>query len=180
MKKNITNFLKQLIKGFFPVVRFREGSCNGGWLRHTEQVTHNKMTVVLGCQQNINQSQDIKNGALQIPGFQYLRWLLPYHLENSEIYFLLTALMMGQPAKLLPTESRFDLDNVWAFLWGNSTSSQSINSVVTKINLCPEAVISLLEMTKAVVHTSETSLPEELLNHPISIVQVSYRYVLNA
>lgn len=130
------------------------------------------MTVVLGCHQNLGQCTDIKSEALQIPGFQYLSWLLPHHLEVSELYFLLTALMMGQPAKLLPTETKFDLDSVWSFLWGNSVTNQPINSVAPRINLSPEAVMSLLEMTRALVHSSEESLPEELSNHPISIVQV--------
>lgn len=159
---------------FCQISRFRDGTSNGGWLRHTEQVTHNRMTVFLGCQQNITQCTDIKSDALQIPGFQYLSWLLPHHLDVPELYFLLTALMMGQPAKLLPTEIKFDLDSVWAFLWGNSINNQPIISVSPRINLSPEAVISLLEMTREVVHSNENSLPTELSNHPISIVQVRF------
>lgn len=130
------------------------------------------MTVVLGGQQNFTHCADIKSEALQIPGFQYLSWLLPHHLEVSELYFLLTALMMGQPAKMLPRETKFDLDSVWAFLWGNSINNQPINSVAPRINLSPEAVISLLEMTRALVHSNENCLPENLSNHPISIIQV--------
>lgn len=130
------------------------------------------MTVVLGGQQNFAHCADIKSEALQIPGFQYLSWLLPHHLDVSELYFLLTALMMGQPAKMLPRETKFDLDSVWAFLWGNSINNQPINSVAPRINLSPEAVISLLEMTRALVHSNENCLPENLSKHPISIIQV--------
>ncbi|CAG9859319.1 unnamed protein product [Phyllotreta striolata] len=159
--------------------RFREGSSNGGWLRHTEQVSHNKMAVVLGYQQNNVHGGDIKAEALQIPGFKFLGWLLPYHLEISEIYFLLTALMMGQPAKLLPADMKFDLDSVWAFLWGGSINNQSINSVMPKINLCSEAVVVLLAMTKAIVHSDKAALPQWLQNHPISIVQVLFQLYHN-
>ncbi|CAH1111054.1 unnamed protein product [Psylliodes chrysocephalus] len=159
--------------------RFREGCSNGGWLRYTDQVSHNKMVVVLGYQLNSLHCNDIKSEALQIPGFKFLGWLLPYHLEISEIYFLLTALMMGQPAKLLPGEMKFDLDSVWAFLWGGSINNQTINSVMPRINLCSEAVVVLLGMTKAMVHAEEDSLPVWLQNHPISIVQVLFQLYHN-
>lgn len=153
--------------------RFRDGTSNGGWLRYVEQVNHNTMAVVLGCPLNNVQCSDVKSEALHIPGFQYLRWQLPHHLEIPEVYFLLTALMMGQPARLLPAETKFDLDTVWAFLWGGSINNQPINSVVPRINLCSEAVVVLLAMTRTMVHSEEAELPEWLQNHAISIVQVS-------
>ncbi|XP_074041175.1 WD repeat and FYVE domain containing 3 bchs isoform X2 [Leptinotarsa decemlineata] len=161
------------------MIRFREGSSNGGWLRHTEQVSHNKMAVVLGCTLNSNQFNDTKLDTLHVLGFQYLNWMLPHHLEISEIYFLLTALMMGQPAKVLPADTKFDLDSVWAFLWGGSINNQTINSVMPRINLCPEAVVVLLGMTRAIVHADEGSLPEWLQSHPISIVQVLFQLYHN-
>lgn len=130
------------------------------------------MAVVLGCPMNSTHGNDSKSEALHIPGFQYLGWLLPSHLEISELYFLLTALMMGQPAKLLPADTKFDLDTVWAFLWGSSLNNQPINSVAPKINLCSEAVVVLLGMVRAMLHNEQGSLPEWLQNHTISIVQV--------
>lgn len=44
--------------------------------------------------------------ALNVPGFQLLEWLLPKHIDVPEVYFLLLALMMGQPVKLLPADSK--------------------------------------------------------------------------
>ncbi|XP_018577977.1 WD repeat and FYVE domain-containing protein 3 [Anoplophora glabripennis] len=161
------------------LLRFREGSSNGGWLRYTEQVAHNKMAVVLGYQLNSIQCNDIKAEALHIPGFQYLNWLLPHHLEIPEIYFLLTALMMGQPAKLLPSEIKFDLDTVWAFLWGSSINNQPINSVIPRINLCPEAVVVLLVMARAMLHSDHNALPAWLQNHTVSIIQVLFQLYHN-
>ncbi|CAH0558995.1 unnamed protein product [Brassicogethes aeneus] len=161
------------------MLRFREGSINGGWLRYTEQVTHNKMAVVLGCQMNSTHGNDMKSEALNISGFQYLGWLLPSHLEIPEIYYLLTAMMMGQPAKLLPAETKFDLDTLWAFLWGSSINNQPINSVSPKINLCPEAVVVLLGMARAMLHSEQNTLPNWLHNHTISIVQVLFQLYHN-
>lgn len=153
--------------------RFREGTSNGGWLRYAEQVTQNKMVVVLGCPPHSPLAGgDHKSDALHIPGFQYLAWLLPSHLDIPEIYFLLTALMMGQPAKLLPAETKFDLDTVWAFLWGSSLNNQPINSVVPRITLSSDAVVVLLGMMRALLHSDLESMPDWLKDHTTSIVQV--------
>lgn len=132
------------------------------------------MGVVLGYQVSNTQGFENKTEILHIPGFQYLGWLLPSHLEIPELYFLLTALMMGQPIKLLPAETKFDLDSVWAFLWGSSVNNQPVNSVVPRVNLCPEAVVVLLAMARAMLHCDQTYLPNWLKNHPISIIQVSH------
>lgn len=136
------------------------------------------MAVVLGCPVNNSTGSDLKSEGLNIPGFQHLGWLLPSHLEVSEIYFLLTALMMGQPVKLLPGEIKFDLDTVWAFLWGASVNNQPVSSVTPRINFCSEAVVVLLSMARAMIHCDQNLLPDWLKNHAISIIQVILFYCL--
>lgn len=155
---------------------FRDGSSNGGWLHQTEQVTHNKnkVALVLGSSLNSTHGSDIKAEALHVPGFQYLNWLLPYHVEVSETYFLLTALMMGQPVRVLPSDSEFDLDAVWAYLWGLSVSNQPISSIAPKVNICSEAAVVLLIMGRTLLHSDQNLLPEWLKNHPKSIIQVRF------
>lgn len=50
---------------------------------------------------------EIKPSGLHVPGFQHLGWLLPQHIDLvPELYFLFISLMMGQPVKLLPTDSK--------------------------------------------------------------------------
>lgn len=50
---------------------------------------------------------ETKATGLHVPGFQHLGWLLPQHVDLvSELYFLFIALMMGQPIKLLPADSK--------------------------------------------------------------------------
>lgn len=137
------------------------------------------MAVILGYQTNSSHVNDAKAEALHIPGFQYLGWLLPTHLEVPEIYFLLTALIMGVPVKLLPGDTKFDLDTVWNFLWGSSMNSQPANSVSPKINLAPEGVVVLLTMARTMLHSSDDSLPDWLQNHPIAIVQVGGSFFRN-
>lgn len=137
------------------------------------------MAVVLGCPPHspLAGGGEYKSDVLHIPGFQYLSWLLPTHLDIPEVYFLLTALMMGQPAKLLPAESKFDLDTVWGFLWGSSLNNQPINSVVPRITLCAEAVVVLLAMMRALIHSDPATLPDWLQDHTTSIVQVSFEFL---
>ncbi|XP_017775866.1 PREDICTED: WD repeat and FYVE domain-containing protein 3 isoform X2 [Nicrophorus vespilloides] len=161
--------------------RFREGNSNGGWLRHTELVTHSKMSMMLGYQIKTSSfsSPDAKAETLHVPGFQYLGWLLPSQVEISEIYYLLTALVMGQPAKHLPSESKFDLDTVWSFLWGTSVNNQPVSSIAPRVNLCPEAIVALLGMARTMVHSDQNVLPFPLKNHSISIIQVLFQLYHN-
>jgi hypothetical protein len=80
----------------------------------------------------------VKSEALHVPGFQRLNWLLPQHIDVPEVYFLLMALMMGQPVKLLPADSsKLDLDSVWNFMFG-VPASQCVTSVAGRVSLCPE------------------------------------------
>lgn len=54
----------------------------------------------------------MKTTELHVPGFQHLGWLLPQHVDLvPELYFLFIALMMGQPIKLLPADSKVTMRN---------------------------------------------------------------------
>lgn len=168
------------------ISRFRDAILNGGYLRHTELISQNKNSVVLAANQvNTPASPsavpgvilppqiagEVKVAALNINGFQYLEWLLPHHLDVPELYFLLTALIMGQPVKLLATDhTKLDLDRVWAFLWGAPVSHTPV--VGPKVVLCPEAVCALLAMVRTIVHTDNNI--EWLRNHPVTIIQVIF------
>ncbi|KAG8229679.1 hypothetical protein J437_LFUL010268 [Ladona fulva] len=117
--------------------------------------------------------REVKMEAFQIPGFQTLGWLLPQHIDIPEVYFLLMALMMGQPVKLLPADSKLDLDTVWNFMFG-VPASQSVTSIAGRVTLCPEAVIVILGMVRTMLNQegkSPDSLPEWLRDYPVTIIQ---------
>lgn len=168
--------------------RFREGTQNGGYLKFTEQVsqkgglvftsqispqptaTASMVQVQPGAQLPAQIASEVKTAVLRIPGFQYLEWLLPHHLEIPEMYFLLTALIMGQPVKFLGTDhTKLDLDRVWSFLWGAPVSQ----SPAPKVNLCPEGVCVLLTMVRHIVHEPECPF-DWLISHPVTIIQVLF------
>lgn len=168
--------------------RFREGMQNGGYLKFTEQVSQNDglvfapqispqptttssiVQVQPGAQLPTQIASEVKTAVLRIPGFQYLEWILPHHLEVPEIYFLLTALIMGQPVKVLGTDhTKLDLDRVWSFLWGSSVSQ----SPSPKVNFCAEAVCVLLHIVRHIVHEIDYQL-DWLISHPVTIIQVLF------
>ncbi|XP_043271793.1 WD repeat and FYVE domain-containing protein 3 isoform X2 [Venturia canescens] len=150
--------------------KFKEGTSNGGWLRHTD---HNKMAMALGCHQQIP-GGDLKTPEFHVPGFQHLGWLLPQHVDLvPELYFLFIALMMGQPIKLLPADSKLDLDNVWNFMFG-VPANHLPSSFAGKINLCPDAVVTLLAMVRTMLNThanNPDALADWLNNYPVTIIQ---------
>lgn len=172
--------------------RFKDGVQNGGYLRYTELVSQNQNMNVLTPQLSpapVNQTGivpqqgitlpqqiagEVKTAVLHIPGFQYLEWLLPHHLNIPELYFLLTALIMGQPVKMLATDhpTKLDLDKVWAFLWGAPVSQAPVGSVAPKVNFCAEAVCVLMTMVRKIVNSENNA--EWIKNHPETIIQVLF------
>lgn len=169
--------------------RFREGVQNGGYLKFTELVSQSGLVfapqispqpqssgsivqVQPGCQLPTQIASEVKTAVLRLPGFQFLEWILPHHLEVPELYFLLTALIMGQPVKVLGTDhTKLDLDRVWAFLWGSSVSQSPSPKV--KIYLCPEGVCVLLSMIRHIVHNCDYQL-DWLISHPVTIIHVLF------
>lgn len=180
------------------LVRFRDATHNGGYLRFTEMVSQRKMlglgaqqlnqrpsngtgTVIVATPQNTIQhlptqiAGEVRTAALNIPGFQLLEWLMQHHLDVPELYFLVTALIMGQPVKVLATEhTKFDLDRVWSFLWGAPVSA---NTQLPKLNVCPEGVCVLLAMVRAIVHGGECA--SWLHSHPETIIQLLFSLYQN-
>nr|XP_018916724.1 PREDICTED: WD repeat and FYVE domain-containing protein 3 [Bemisia tabaci] len=155
--------------------KFREGSSNGHWLTNAELVAQNKMGVVLGYHLGTTapKSRDYRADALNVPGFQHLAWLLPLHIDVPEVYFLLMALMMGQPVKLLPADPKLDLDNVWSFIYGVPVK-QSVSTISGQVTLCLEAVVVLLGMVRTMLNQENSnpeSLPLWLKDYPVTIIQ---------
>lgn len=123
------------------------------------------MALMLGCNTNIH-GIDMKSEALHIPGFQYLNWLLPAHMDIPDIYFLIMAIIMGQPLHSLPTDKKFSYDTINTYL-PNATQNKQMSNVP-----CSEAVVTLLVLARELLHAERNAVPDVLANHTVSIIQV--------
>uniref|UniRef100_T1IS53 WD repeat and FYVE domain-containing protein 3 n=1 Tax=Strigamia maritima TaxID=126957 RepID=T1IS53_STRMM len=163
--------LLQVLSNPFLLQRFREGSSNGGWLRDTEPVVENRMGVVLGFNVGMTSSRsscprEIREDAYHIPGFQMLHWLMPQHIFLTEAYFCILSIITGQVPANRPVDGlKLNLDSIWTYMFGVSVS-ESIKIVSNKLDICSDAVVTVLAMIRA------------LLNHPNTIskkIDLSYR-----
>ncbi|XP_053688917.1 WD repeat and FYVE domain-containing protein 3 isoform X2 [Sabethes cyaneus] len=173
------------------ITRLRGGTMNSGYMRNTEVIGQSKDIIKLSSSQATalpsntknsedpilslitKQNEENKTCYTHCSGFSYLEWLLLHHINIPEIYFLLTALMMGQPVKVLGTEHvTLDLDKIWTFLWGTPVSSALSSSILPKMTLCPEAVCIMLSIIRKIVHTPDNA--EWLNSHPITLIQVLF------
>jgi len=144
--------------------KFREGSCNGGWLMKSELVLQNKMGAALGqtlsCSTKVKQMR-IRQDIFSIPGFQLFNWLMPRHMAIPEVYFLLLAMVLGQPVKRLPDTARLDLDSVWNYVFGTSSAEVIGQDLASRVTLCGEAMVTVLCMVRHMLNF-ETKNPEKL------------------
>jgi hypothetical protein len=146
------------------LAKFREGSCNGGWLMKSELVLQNKMGAALG--QALSSSTKVKQMRIRqdvfnIPGFQLFNWLMPRHMAIPEVYFLLLAMVLGQPVKRLPDTARLDLDSVWNYVFGASSGEVLGQDLASRVTLCGEAMVTVLCMVRTMLNY-ETKNPDLL------------------
>ncbi|CAH0714498.1 unnamed protein product, partial [Brenthis ino] len=154
--------------------RFREGTHNGGWLRHTELVSQQAGVVLTAA---VHSHAHLHAQLLYTPGFTPLAWLLLSHLQIPELYYLLFGLALGQPMHQLGSERAISVERVWAAAWGSAAPArQSPAAVQARITLCAEAVVILLAAARALVHADAACLPDWLADHPVAIVQVLFSF----
>ncbi|XP_068632967.1 WD repeat and FYVE domain-containing protein 3 isoform X2 [Battus philenor] len=153
--------------------RFREGTGNGGWLRHTEMIAATQQAgVVLAAA--VHSHSHLHTGLLHTSGFTLLTWLILYHVEIPELYYLVFGLMLGQPMRSVCSERVVSVERVWAAAWGAAAPArQSPAALAARISLCAEPVVTLLAVARKLVH-SDPPPPEWLADHPVAIVQVLF------
>ncbi|KAG7173359.1 WD repeat and FYVE domain-containing protein 3-like [Homarus americanus] len=165
--------------------KFRDASQNGGWMIDAHQVTNNKFGQVLGYSVGsvVRSLSEIREEAWHIPGFQVLTWLVPRHIHIPQVYYLLLALLLGQPVKNVQNNTKLDLDSIWTFVFG-VPASQCATTISGRVSLCPEAAIAILAMVRAMLNQEEKGefinassskstkeLPEWLQSYPVTLIQ---------
>ncbi|KAK7077189.1 WD repeat and FYVE domain-containing protein 3 [Halocaridina rubra] len=154
--------------------KFRDASHNGGWMTDAQQVTTNKYGQVLGYSVGsaARSLSEIREDAWHMPGFQLLTWLVPRHIHIPQVYYLLLALLLGQPVKNVQNNTKLDLDSIWTFVFG-VPASQCATTISGRVSLCPEAAIGILAMVRALLNQEEKGkeLPDWLQSYPITLIQ---------
>uniref|UniRef100_A0A914ZRD5 WD repeat and FYVE domain-containing protein 3 n=1 Tax=Parascaris univalens TaxID=6257 RepID=A0A914ZRD5_PARUN len=138
--------------------KFREGSANGGWLTDADSVVRNRAAVLLGFSVaahggTVGAHIDINPELSECSGFTALEHLLCSHAEKPQCYLAMLAILVGQPVASMTLIDDFSLDLIWSHVFGLSLSS-SVSEAISRAQLCPEAIIPLLSMVRAAVHTS--------------------------
>ncbi|XP_045600783.1 WD repeat and FYVE domain-containing protein 3 isoform X4 [Procambarus clarkii] len=165
--------------------KFRDASQNGGWMTDAQQVTNTKFGQVLGYSVGtvVRSLSEIREEAWHVPGFQVLTWLVPRHIHIPQVYYLLLALLLGQPVKNVQNNTKLDLDSIWTFVFG-VPASQCATTISGRVSLCPEAAIAILAMVRAMLNQEEKGeyittssskstkeLPEWLQSYPVTLIQ---------
>ncbi|KHN76238.1 WD repeat and FYVE domain-containing protein 3 [Toxocara canis] len=138
--------------------KFREGSANGGWLTDADSVVRNRAAVLLGFSVaahggTVGAHIDINPELSECSGFTALEHLLCSHADKPQCYLAMLAVLVGQPVANMTLIDDFSLDLIWSHVFGLSLSS-SVSEAISRAQLCPEAIIPLLSMVRAAVHTS--------------------------
>ena len=143
--------------------KFREGSCNGGWIMKSELILQNKMGAALGQTSNSSKVKQmrIRQDIFNVPGFQLLNWLMPLHISIPEVYYLLLAMVLGQPVKSLPTSVKLDLDSVWNYIFGKSSAEVLSSTLSSHATVCGEAMVTVLCMVRTMLN-DEAQAPDKL------------------
>ena len=143
--------------------RFREGSCNGGWIMKSELILQNKMGAALGQTSNSSKVKQmrIRQDVFSIPGFQLFNWLMPQHISKPEVYYLLLAMVLGQPVKTLPSSATLDLDSVWNYIFGTSSAEVLNSDLCSRATVCGEAMVTVLCMVRKMLN-DESVAPDTL------------------
>ncbi|CAI9723395.1 repeat and FYVE domain-containing 3-like isoform X2 [Octopus vulgaris] len=153
--------------------RFREGGHGGGWLDETETVLKSQMSIMLGLNVsgNKNQKREINTDVCHVPGFLALQWILPYHNNVCEVYFLLMALLLGQRVNEFPPDIQLNLDAVWTVIFGVPASKPvSMATKESKIEVCLEASLVILSMIRSMLNEMEET-GAWLNDYPVTLMQ---------
>ncbi|KAG0712298.1 WD repeat and FYVE domain-containing protein 3 [Chionoecetes opilio] len=151
--------LVALLSNVAILQKFRDATHNGGWMTDAAQVTSNKFGQVLGYSVGsvVRSLSEIREEAWHVPGFQVLTWLVPHHIHIPQVYYLLLALLLGQPVKNVQNNTKLDLDSIWTFVFG-VPASQCATTISGRVSLCPEAAIAILTMVRTMLNQEDKGL----------------------
>jgi len=104
--------------------------------------------------------------------------MMPAHVKVPEVYFLVTAIALGQTAKgTPPTEAT--LEAIWQYIFGEPIAADTGAQLGGKVRLCGDAMVTIFCMVRAMLNDvdGEDQPPAWLANCPVTLTQfVCYLY----
>ncbi|GIX85506.1 WD repeat and FYVE domain-containing protein 3 [Caerostris extrusa] len=147
---------------------FRESSVNGGWLAETDVVLSNRVDLAL-------------EEASHVPGFQHLQFLMVFHVEIPEAYFLIIIINFSWPFPApLPSTVKLTMDSAWSYLFGAPAGQNPNNQIIPRGEICQEACVVVLAMIRAIIH-SAIDLDDAVSDYAVTLLHFfSYHCIIIA
>ncbi|XP_062983461.1 WD repeat- and FYVE domain-containing protein 4 [Elgaria multicarinata webbii] len=150
--------------------KFKEGMMAGLWLENNLAGLNILMDNLKSHPQMYEYSSYI------LSGFVELKTFLSSCVHIPEIYFLLSGLFLATPASEPAGESKANLDSMLQWLLYNHDKD-----TVSRVGLCPEAAVLLLEMVKSILKQTPAGTEDSWkITYPGHIMQffclVYHRY----
>ncbi|KAK0399841.1 hypothetical protein QR680_003241 [Steinernema hermaphroditum] len=135
------------------MVKFKDGTANGGWLTDADSIVRNRVAVLLGFSVSdhggaVGSHIDINPELSNSEGFAVLEHLLSAHADKPICYMSILALLVGQPSIQCRYTDVFTMDLIWSHVFGLSVSN-SVSEAVSNVQICPDALIPLFAMVRA-------------------------------
>ncbi|VDM63087.1 unnamed protein product [Angiostrongylus costaricensis] len=139
------------------LMKFREGTSNGGWLTDADSVVRNRAAVVLGFSVSahggaVGSKIDINPELQNCAGFAALEHLMAVHADKPHAYMAMLAVLVGQPVKDLRFCENFNVEQIWTHVFGLSFNS-SVYEAIRSAEFCYDALVPLLAMVRACIYS---------------------------
>ncbi|KAJ7324483.1 hypothetical protein JRQ81_017503, partial [Phrynocephalus forsythii] len=140
---------------------FKEGMVTGRWIENNAA----GLNILM---ENLKSFPQIsEHNSYPLSGFAELKAFLRNWIHIPEIYFFLSGLFLATPVSQLPDKTKRDLNSLLHWLLHNHRTD-----AVSRIGLCLEAGVLLLEMIKSTVNQAPTGTEDSWeITYPEHIMQ---------
>ncbi|CAD6191346.1 unnamed protein product [Caenorhabditis auriculariae] len=156
--------------------KFKEGTCNGGWLSDADSVVRNRAAVVLGFSVSahggsVGSKIDINPEIQNCSGFAALEHLMASHASKTFPYYAMLSILVNQPVKEFRFCEQFNIELVWTHVFGLSSNS-SVYEAISSKDFCFEALIPLFSMVRAAIYCGSEALEGWHVSYPATVIQM--------
>ena len=167
--------------------RFKEGTCNSGWLREVDSLfSHSTSIQLLGLNLVSSSSSSVSSTSIKtssnqkiirqdyltILGFQHLSWLMDQHITKPQAYLILFQGLVGHFLSFnfsvidsIEAFTELRVDQLWICLFKDNSKINYLNNSIT----CLDLALVIISMIHTLIWSSEKS--DASKNYPTILVQ---------